>query len=56
MDYRFIGDSLFRKELLYSKLKSSVDNYIDAVNQLNWWDWIKIEDDLKKLIEKKLYQ
>ena len=32
LDFRFIGDSLFRKELLYNKLKSSIDNYIDAVN------------------------
>ena len=54
MDFRFIGDSLFRKELLYNKLKSSVDNYIDAVNQLNWWDWIKIENDLKHLKTKKI--
>ena len=54
LDFRFIGDSLFRKELLYNKLKSSIDNYIDAVNQLNWWDWIKIENDLKTLEDKKI--
>ena len=28
--------------------------YIDAVNQLNWWDWIKIENDLKTLEDKKI--
>jgi uridine kinase len=47
-DYKFIGDSLFRKELLNKKSKN-IDSYIDACNQYNWWDWDSIEKDLDDL-------
>jgi uridine kinase len=51
-DYSFIGDSNYRKELLKNK-SSSIDNYIDAVNQINWWDWDKINSDVVNLTSNK---
>tara|TARA_E500000178_G_scaffold294410_1_gene299740 strand:+ start:112 stop:807 length:696 start_codon:yes stop_codon:yes gene_type:complete len=52
-DYRFIGDSLFRKQLLYKKQNKNIDTYIDAINQFNWWDWVSIERDLELLRQRK---
>jgi uridine kinase len=52
-DYKFIGDSTFRKELLASKVKTSINNYIDACNQHNWWDWDSIVKDLTDLKNNK---
>ncbi len=48
-DYKFIGDSKFRKELLERKAKDSIASYIDACNQYNWWNWEEIYTDLQKL-------
>lgn len=48
-DLRFIGSSQDRKELLYRKQKSSIEDYIDAANQFNWWDWDTILEDLQGL-------
>lgn len=52
-DYKFIGDSNFRKELLAQKAKASMENYIDACNQYNWWDWDSILKDLTNLKNNK---
>jgi len=49
IDYSFIGDSNYRKQLLENKSKS-LDGYMDAVNQINWWDWNKIIVDINKLV------
>jgi uridine kinase len=47
LDDFFIGDSLFRKELLENKLSESLDEYIDACNQFSWWDWNRVYEILK---------
>jgi uridine kinase len=49
IDWRFIGDSEYRKEMLKAKANSSISSYIDACNQYNWWNWDTISSDLKKL-------
>jgi len=49
-DYSFIGDSLYRKELLEYK-SISFDAYIGAVNQMNWWNWDKIYTDIFTLLK-----
>lgn len=49
IDTRFIGDPLFRINLLNAK-SSNVDDYIDACNQYNWWNWDLIIEDIKKFI------
>jgi uridine kinase len=46
IDWRFIGDSQYRKNLLDSKAKNSIFSYIDACNQFNWWDWDLILKDI----------
>jgi uridine kinase len=48
-DYRFIGDGVYRKKLLEAKLTKSLDSYIDACNQYNWWNWDAIYTDLQEL-------
>lgn len=48
-DHKFIGDSAFRKDLLLQKSKKSLESYIDACNQYNWWDWDSIYRDLSNL-------
>lgn len=53
IDWRFIGDSLFRKQLLKIKSENSIHSYIDACNQFNWWDWDLIYRDLTDLKLKK---
>lgn len=52
-DYKFIGDSTFRKDLLKKKFENSLDSYIDMCNQYNWWDWNSIEKDLLDLKSNK---
>lgn len=42
VDDFFIGDSLYRKELLRNKQEVSVLDLTDACNQVNWWDWDKL--------------
>ena len=49
IDWRFIGDSAYRKEMLDRKANSSISSYVDACNQFNWWDWDIIASDLNKL-------
>ncbi len=48
-DYGFIGSSEERKLLLLKKQLRSVEDYKDAVNQFNWWDWGAILRDLDDL-------
>lgn len=50
IDWRFVGDSVFRKELLSAKAKNSIHSYIDACNQFNWWDWDLVYKDIVDLI------
>jgi len=54
IDYRFIGDSEDRKKLHYNKQKKSIDDYIDAINQFNWWNWNEIYQDIINLENKKI--
>jgi uridine kinase len=49
IDYRFIGDTKYRNELLQNKFNHSIDEYKDACNQYNWWDWNKIIEDINLL-------
>lgn len=53
IDYRFIGDGLFRKKLLELKAGRSLESYIDACNQYNWWNWDEIEKDINEFIKNK---
>lgn len=48
-DFRFIGDSRERRELLERKQARSVEDYKDSANQFNWWDWAAIYRDLGDL-------
>lgn len=50
MDWRFIGDSDYRRHLLASKRIVSFDSYVDACNQFNWWNWNQIIEDCTKLM------
>jgi uridine kinase len=47
LDDLFIKDSEFRKNLLKIKEEHSWDEYRDACNQMNWWDWGRLEDILR---------
>ena len=49
-DFRFIGDSGDRRELLERKQAKSLDDYKDSANQFNWWDWQAIYRDLSDLL------
>lgn len=42
VDDYFIGDSLYRKELLANKQEISILDFKDACNQINWWNWDKL--------------
>lgn len=54
LDSSFIGDSEFRKSLLEKKQGASFQDFLDAANQYNWWDWDKIEVDIKqRMIESR---
>lgn len=53
IDFRFIGDSNYRSNLLKSKQNNSIQQYIDACNQFNWWDWEAIYKDITCLLEGK---
>lgn len=46
MDSFFIGDSAHRAALLLDKEHYSWESYVDACNQMNWWDWREIEHEL----------
>ncbi len=48
-DFRFIGDSSERRELLERKQARSAGDYKDSANQFNWWDWSAIYHDLNDL-------
>lgn len=48
-DSRFIGDSNFRKTLLRHKAENSILSYIDAANQISWWDFDCIFNELSIL-------
>ena len=48
-DFRFIGDSTDRRNLLTRKQAKSAADYQDSANQFNWWDWPAIERDLQTL-------
>jgi uridine kinase len=48
-DFRFIGGSEERKQLLKFKQGLSIESYVDVCNQYNWWDWDAIENDLRIL-------
>jgi len=48
-DFRFIGDSQHRRDLLARKGAQSVEAYRDSANQFNWWDWVRIDADLRAL-------
>lgn len=37
-DFRFFGDSNYRKTLLETK-KNNFFEYVEAMNQYSWWDW-----------------
>lgn len=50
IDSGFIGNSDFRRKLLQSKKQISQEEYLDAINQYNWWDWDKIESDIRMLM------
>jgi uridine kinase len=49
-DFRFIGDTGARRELLERKQARSVSDYRDSANQYNWWDWTAIERDVATLL------
>jgi uridine kinase len=49
IDSAFIGDSTFRKELMESKRKRSVESLQDMANQYNWWNWDLVEEGVKVL-------
>ncbi len=51
IDYRFIGDSAFRSSLLLRKSGLGFESYVDMCNQINWWDWVAIETDVKSLLQ-----
>lgn len=48
-DFRFIGDSAARRDLLSRKQARSLSDFRDSANQFNWWDWNKIDGDLAEL-------
>lgn len=50
VDYRFIGDSEFRKQLLDFK-SENISAYIDACNQYNWWNWDRVHEDIESFFE-----
>ena len=45
-DWRFFLDSDERKRWLKEKWKVGIDAYVGAINQLTWWDYNKISNDL----------
>jgi len=55
-DYFFIGDSEYRKQLLSKKYESSLEYYIETINQYSWWNWDIIYLVLNTLINKKPYE
>lgn len=49
IDAAFIGDSEFRRQLL-SKKERSYEEYLDAINQYNWWNWDLAESHVRGLM------
>lgn len=47
IDWRFIGDSQYRRNLL--DYKDTHGDYRDACNQFNWWNWDLIAEDIDRL-------
>lgn len=47
LDWRFIGDSKDRVELLRKKSEFSLTAYVDAINQFSWWNWDKVYEDIE---------
>ena len=48
-DLRFILDSEARRRWLSEKWRVGLQQYLNAVNQFNWWNFEKIHSDLKEL-------
>lgn len=48
IDSAFIKSSEFRKELLDSKGKVSIDSYIDGCNMFSWWNWELVDGFLSQ--------
>lgn len=46
VDWRFLGNSEERLQLLRKKQSVSMESLLDAVNQFNWWDWEAVGKDL----------
>jgi len=46
VDWRFLGNSEERLQLLRQKQSVSIESLLDAVNQFNWWDWDAVSKDL----------
>jgi uridine kinase len=45
-DWRFIGDSEERLNLLNKKSRFNMTAYLDAINQFSWWNWDSIQQDI----------
>jgi len=50
-DWRFILDSKDRKLWLQEKWRAGIDAYIYALNQISWWEFTKIYQDLDDLMK-----
>ncbi|MDP2947198.1 MAG: hypothetical protein Q8N88_03715 [Nanoarchaeota archaeon] len=48
-DWRFRLDSQSRKRFIEEKWLLGLDEYLRAINQFNWWDFEKINEDLTAL-------
>lgn len=51
-DFRFFGDSNYRKTLLETK-KNNFFEYVEAMNQYSWWDWNTIEKEVFNCLKNK---
>ena len=51
IDWRFIGNSKDRVELLRKKSEFSLPAYVDAINQFSWWNWDQVYKDIEFWIE-----
>ena len=54
LDDYFIKDSAFRKQLLKEKEETSWEEYRDACNQMNWWNWEALAMDLHERTERDI--
>lgn len=48
-DYRFIGNSEYRRSLLSAKKNRELASFTDVANQSSWWDWNQITEDLMRM-------